>query len=153
MEMSVKQFIKKHCVLHDDNVTYNDEKKSFNVNNYADRFSRGVYFITVGDHIMKVGKADGLTGFYSRFSKYRCNLEDPFNRREPSVVMMYNAMTRIRREYGNDVKMEVWVHKMDNSVQNYHGFEVPSTFIRGFEYELSLRAHMEGHPMYLSGQN
>jgi hypothetical protein len=153
MKMTVTQFIKKHCELHSTEVTYDEWSKSFYLRHFSDRTSRGIYFFTVGDDVLKVGMADGIRGFYDRFSKYNCNQASSFEKGNASATSMYYAMQEVYKKYGKRVKMQVWVHKMDNELENYHGFTVPSSKIRGFEYAMSLRAREEGHSMLLSKQN
>ena len=153
MRMTLKQFLNKHCQLHDDYVTYDDSKKSFNLLHFSDRSSRGIYFFAVDYDILKVGMADGATGFYSRFSKYNCDNTLGFAKGRSDPVSMYNCMQKVYKKYGKKVVMQVWVHKMTSDIEDYHGFKVASSKIRGFEYEMSHFARAEGHSMFLSKLN
>ena len=153
MKITIKQFLNKHCELHDDWVTYDNSKKSFNLLHFPNRTSRGIYFFTVDYDILKVGMADGATGFYSRFSKYNCDNSVAFDSNKSDAVSMNNSMQKIYKKYGKKVVMQVWVHKMSNELEDYHGFKVASSKIRGFEYEMSHQARREGHSMLLSKHN
>ncbi|CAB5221644.1 hypothetical protein UFOVP240_232 [uncultured Caudovirales phage] len=151
--MTTINFIKEHCILHDDEVTYDEMDKRFRLHHYTDMTSKGVYFFTVLDDIMKVGMADGQRGFYDRFSKYNCYQQTQFEKKVSSTTSMYYGMQKIYAKYGKKVHMQVWVHPMAPVLKLYHGIVVPSSIVRGFEYEMSHQARREGHSMLLSTQN
>ena len=67
--VSVTNFIKDHAVFHSD-MTYNCERKSFNLDSYQ-KTNQGIYFILDKEDILKIGKADGQKGLKGRVADYR----------------------------------------------------------------------------------
>jgi hypothetical protein len=160
--LSVLQFINKHAILHDDNVTYDNSDYRWIIKPYPNK-NPGIYFICVcvdGELvILKVGKAEGAKGIWQRLSQYRSSGKNRVEgksetgRYDRSVITIHLAMQEVYKKYGKKVVMKVYTHEMPKLNIDYCGYTLESSHIRSLEKLLSLQATKEGHSMTLSGQN
>ena len=154
--MDIVKFIEKNAVLHDGSVRYNDNRKSISVATYPFGLShhRGVYFFVLEHkgkkNIMKVGKADGKKGFAQRISEYRYDQSTAFKNKRTDCLVTYEAFKEMRKKFGDDVKLQMWLYRVDPQLIEHKGITVEASIVRDLELTLSKLARQQGHDMLLS---
>ena len=145
--ISVIEFINANAKFHS-NMTYNHDRKSFNLEPYGDP-TPGIYFILDIDDILKIGKADGRSGLKGRVSTYRTRLVTRYKVGDPTVLLWEKIMTGEL----NGKTLKMYVLPLEPTYANFKGIEVEMLMARSLEYKLSKLASLEGHSMALSGQS
>jgi hypothetical protein len=145
--IDVTEFIKEHALFHSE-MTYNTERKSFNLDPYENK-DPGIYFILDKEDILKIGKADGKQGLKGRISTYRTRLVKNFEKGDSTVLLWNKVMT----DTLNETVLSIYLLPLQPHKITYKGIEVEMLVARSLEYELSKLASIQGHSMLLSGQN
>ena len=139
---SVIDHVKKHGTLLDDNVTYNEERYSFNMIKQMSTVS-GVYIIMdKNGNILKFGKAEGKEGLKDRMGTYRAKLA--LNDR--TTIMWNRVMTNELK----DEILKVYYIECPPITEMRNGIEVDAEWARSYEEKLSRWAAEEGHSLALS---
>tara|TARA_B100000787_G_C16182553_1_gene292730 strand:- start:1398 stop:1838 length:441 start_codon:yes stop_codon:yes gene_type:complete len=145
--VSVAKFIKDHAVFHSA-MTYNCERKSFNLDSYQ-KTNQGIYFILDKEDILKIGKADGQQGLKGRVANYRSSLVSSFKKADSTVL-------RWNREMIGSLSDRTWsmyLLPLEPEKKPFLGFEVELSIARSLELELPKLAKEQGHSLKLSEQH
>ena len=145
--VSVAKFIKDHAVFHSA-MTYNCERKSFNLDSYQ-KTNQGIYFILDKEDILKIGKADGQQGLKGRVANYRSSLVSSFKKADSTVL-------RWNREMIGSLSDRTWSMyflPLESEKKLFLGFEVELSIARSLELELPKLAKEQGHSLKLSEQH
>jgi hypothetical protein len=144
---SVVDFIKEDCVFHSP-MYWKEGDHYFDIKLLPHRTKGsmvGIYFITALHdnklHVLKVGKADGVEGFYRRFNNYGCfSCDESIINKMPQVMEMFP---------GCEIRM--YYHVMEQKKTKYKGYTIDARAdARGFEIAMSRLASREEHPLLLS---
>jgi hypothetical protein len=160
--VTVLNFIKNHCVLHDV-ITYNYKEYKFNMKQYPNK-NPGIYIICRRNRgiltVLKVGKADGVKGLKQRLGQYissgKKRVEGFKNggKYDRTVITMHLAMKKVSEIYGADCELEIYTHEMEMLDITYlKEFKLQASPVRSLELCLSKQAKKENHLMLLSGQD
>ena len=145
--ISVTKFIKDHAVFHSD-MTYNCERKSFNLDSYQ-KTNQGIYFILDKEDILKIGKADGQKGLNGRVGNYRSKLVSKFDKNDSTVLLWKREMTGSL----SDRVLSMYLLPLEPEKKLYLGVEVELSIARSLELELPKLAKEQGHSLKLSEQH
>jgi len=144
--MKLIDFVKQKATLHSV-AKYNEENAQFKMPIYQSK-QPGVYFILLGDDIMKVGKADGRNGLKGRLNDYRAKnvIRLP---NDPTARLIHDIMTSELK----DKTLEFYVYEIPMVESILEGYTIEMSRARSFEKILSKQAEDEGHSMLLSSQH